>query len=131
MTDVSATSLEEVEGDFWGEAPPGASRLVATVHELRRRPLALLGVEELRLLIGQQVGLAVLVPQALAVLEADPLAEGDFYPGDLLVAVLRLPAAHWAAHPDLHARLRTVLAGADFDEIDDETRGEIDTFLRG
>jgi hypothetical protein len=32
---------------------------------------------------------------ALAVLREDPLAEGNYYPGDLLHAVLRLPDDAW------------------------------------
>ncbi|WP_433827519.1 contact-dependent growth inhibition system immunity protein [Actinoplanes sp. CA-015351] len=98
---------------------------MATVHALRSRPIGELGTESLRLLISRQVGLAVLVPEALGVLEADPLAEGDFYPGDLLTAVLRVPAEHWAVHPDQGARLRAVLAAVDPAEIDDEVQAEI------
>ncbi|WUJ12451.1 contact-dependent growth inhibition system immunity protein [Actinoplanes sp. NBC_00393] len=115
---------------FWGGPPTGSSRLVATVHELRRRPLAELGVEDLRVLIGQQVGLPVLVPRAVRVLEADPLAEGDFYPGDLLVAVIRVPAAYWVTDRDSRARLEAVLATVEPGEVDDETRAEINKFGR-
>jgi hypothetical protein len=70
------------------------------VHELRRRPVGQLGIEDLRVLVAQRVGLDVLVPLALARLEENPLAEGDFYPGDLLVAVLRVPPAYWQSRPE-------------------------------
>ena len=71
------------------------------------------GTEDLRVLVGQQVGLPV----------ADPLAEGDFYPGDLLVSVVRVPAAFWGEHPELGARLRAVVERVDLGEVDEETRG--------
>jgi hypothetical protein len=121
-------SLEQIEGDFWGDPPADATRLTATVHELRQRPVEQLGIEDLRVLTAQRVGLAVVVPLALARLEENPLAEGDFYPGDLLVAVLRVPPAYWQSHPDEAARLRTVAGSADLDELDAETRAEVVAF---
>jgi hypothetical protein len=84
---MARDSLEQPERDRWGDAPEGASYLVRTVHALRARPLDSLDVEDLRILIGQEIGLDHLMPLALRTLETDPLAEGDFYPGDLLAAV--------------------------------------------
>jgi len=124
-------SLEEIERDFWGAAPAGATRLVATVHELRRRPIAALGPEDLRVLIGQQVGLAALLPRALDQLVADPLVEGDFFPGDLLVAVLRVPGAYWQDHPEQLAQARAVVSSVDLSEVDGELRSDIEGFSRG
>lgn len=104
-------SLEEIEGRRWGPPDRDATRLAAEVHRLRTVPVADLTVEDLRLLIGQQVGLSVLVPLAVEELEGDPLAEGDYYPGDLLASVLRLPASFWADHPPLARRVRVLVAG--------------------
>lgn len=61
-------------------------------------------------MIGQRIGLPHLVPLALDVLEQDPLAEGDFYPGDLLRNVCRVPDSYWAEHPDQAARLARLRA---------------------
>ena len=121
-------SLEQIEGDFWGDPPADATRLIATVHELRRRPIDKLGIEDLRVLIAQQEGLDVLLPLALDRLEQDPLAEGDFYPGDLLVAVMRVPPAYWQAHPTEATRLRGIVAAVDLDELDPETRADVEAF---
>ena len=104
------SSLEQIEGDVWGDPPAGATELVATVHRLRRKPVDALSAEDLRMLIAQRVGLDVLVPRALVRLESDPLAEGDFYPGDLLVATLKTPVDYWATHPDQLARVDAVAA---------------------
>jgi len=121
-------SLEQIEGAAWGDPPDGATRLTATVHELRRRPVDQLGIEDLRVLIAQQVGLDVVVPIALGRLEQNPLAEGDFYPGDLLVAVLGVSQTYWRSHPGEAARLRTVAESADLDELDPETRADVVAF---
>nr|WP_281425939.1 contact-dependent growth inhibition system immunity protein [Polymorphospora rubra] len=110
MATVDPTrSLEDLEGHHWGEAPDGATRLVATAHELRRKPIGELTVEDLRLLISQRVGLSHLVPIALDLLQNDPMAEGDMYEGDLLRAVLRIGPDFWAAHTDLLQRLHAVI----------------------
>jgi len=133
MTDAREQSLEEIEGDAWGDAPADATKLVTTVHELRRKPIGSLQVEDLRVLLGQREGVPVLVPRALDVLEHDPLAEGDYYPGDLLNAVLsRVPAEYWAAHPGESARLRALVATVELDEVDDdELRADIAAFREG
>ncbi|MFF4540167.1 contact-dependent growth inhibition system immunity protein [Streptomyces aureus] len=93
-------SLEELEGDRWPAPPPDASRLIATAHALRSRPVGTLTVEDLRLLIRQDIGLAVLLPLALEVLGENPLAEGHMGEGDLLRAVLTRNPAVWSVHPD-------------------------------
>jgi hypothetical protein len=133
MTDVREQSLEEIEGDAWGDAPADASKLVATVHELRRKPIGSLEVEDLRVLLGQREGVPVLVPRALHILEHDPLAEGDYYPGDLLTAVLkRVPAEYWAARPNESACLRALVATIEVEEVDDdELRADIAAFREG
>ena len=121
-------SLEEIEGDVWGDPPADATQLTATVHALRRRPVDRLGIEDLRVLLAQRVGLDVVVPLALARLEENPLAEGDFYPGDLLVAVLRVPPAYWQSRPGEAARLRSIAGSVDLDELDPETRADVVAF---
>ena len=107
-------SLEEIEDDYWGDPPADATRLISTVHALRTRPIGALDAEGLRLLISQQIGLDALVPLALDHVERDPLAEGDFYPGDLLDALMRrVPESYWQAHEDQRAQVRTVAEALD------------------
>jgi hypothetical protein len=80
-------TLEELEGDDWGE-PKFSSYVVTTCHRLRRKPVRDLTDEELRLATGQQMGLQFLLPIAIKRLQSDPLASGDMYPGALLENVL-------------------------------------------
>jgi CDI immunity proteins len=56
-------------------------------------------VEDLRIMIGQNIGLQYLIPLALEHLRKDPLSEGDFYPGDLLKMVLSAEPDFWREHP--------------------------------
>jgi CDI immunity proteins len=46
-------------------------------------------------MIGQQISLRFLIPRAIDVLRTNPLAEGNYYPGDLLNAVLGADKAYW------------------------------------
>lgn len=100
MDDALLTkTIEELDGDRWGP-PEYGSHLVQEAHRLRSVPLGELTVENLRLLLGQQIGTQWLMPLALGRLNVDPLAEGDFYPGDLLIGVLETDATYWSSHPE-------------------------------
>lgn len=118
-----AKTLQEIEGADWGE-PAFDSHLVTTCHRLRKKPIKDFTVGDVRIMVGQCIGLNVLVPLALELLELDPFAEGDFYPGDLLNAVITGPELQfWKEHPDLAERLDRVLRRAAenlsvLDEID-------------
>jgi hypothetical protein len=100
-------NLELLEADDWGE-PTYDSYLVQTVHALRRKPVLDFTVEDLRIMIGQSVGLRHLVPLALRHLEEDAFVEGDFYPGDLLAVVMRVGVEYWRDHPTEAARMNRV-----------------------
>ncbi len=101
-------SLQEIERHDWGE-PTYHSSLVTTCHLLRRKPLAQFTVEDLRVMIGQQISLPILIPLAVEQLEADPLAEGRYYPCDLLAAVVSIDRAFWPSHPDSAQRIGQVI----------------------
>jgi len=125
---AGSRSLEEIEGKRWGSPGPDATPLAAEALRLRTVPVASLTAEDLRLLIGQQVGLSVLVPLAVQQLQRDPLAEGDYYPGDLLASLLRLPASFWAANPALAGRVRLLVAG--LGDVPDEIVAPVRQFLQ-
>lgn len=97
-------TLEELDGERWGE-PNFNSHVVTTCHAARRKPLRTLTPEELRLVIGQGIGLPWLVPLALNLLLEQPFRCASLYPGDLLASVVRVPANYWAEHPAEKAQL--------------------------
>ncbi len=124
-------SLEDIEDDRWGDPPADATRLVTTAYALRKRPVGALDAEGLRLLISQQIGLDTIVPLALERVEREPLAEGDFYPGDLLDALIRrVPDSYWQAHEDQRTRVRTVAQALDPEETFDVLYNRATEFLR-
>jgi hypothetical protein len=67
---------------------------------LRRTPLQALAPGDVRLLIGQQIGLRTLVPKALQMLSSDALLHSEYYPGDLLSALMRVERSHWRDYPE-------------------------------
>jgi hypothetical protein len=131
MTD-RAKSLQDLDGQVWPE-PAYNSYLITTCHRLRRKPLDQLTAEDLRILIGQNIGLDVLVPLAIELLEQNPLVSGDFYPGDLLAAVVRADPAFWRRDSRRFRAVQDIVRGAsarahELGPADRETLAEV---LRG
>jgi hypothetical protein len=91
-------TIEQLENDQWEEVRFPSS-LVEKCFQYRKVPISELSVEQLRLLIGQKIGLRYTVPKAIALLQANILAEGDYYPGDLLNSLLSLSEDDWNECP--------------------------------
>jgi hypothetical protein len=118
-------SLEQLEDKNWGE-PDYDSGLVIECHRLARIPLREFTPENLRIMIGQQIGLPYLIPLALELLRDDPFTAGDCYEGDLLAAVLRADSQFWLASPQLRAEAAGIAQRAisllpTLDDIDRQT----------
>lgn len=94
-------TLDELERLVWLHSNFGP-HVVQESRRLRTVPIGHLSVEDLRLLIGQGIGLPHLVPLVIERLTENPLAEGAHYRGDLLNFVLALPEAFWREHPALN-----------------------------
>ncbi|WP_326667218.1 contact-dependent growth inhibition system immunity protein [Streptomyces sp. NBC_01257] len=103
-------SLEELERDRWLAPTADDTRLFITAHALRRRPIGELTVEDMRLLIGQDIGLPYLLPLAVEVLRENPMTEGHMYEGDLLSAVLTRNPSVWVEFPELGRELRGLVS---------------------
>ena len=108
---VSDATLEVLEHDVW-PAPNHDSHLVCTCHALRKKPIGEFSVEDLRIMIGQRIGLRHLGPRALDVLEENPWAEGDFYPGDLLNSLARDAEEFLLTQPQLFERAKQIVRTA-------------------
>ncbi len=100
MDRLTSDTIDEIEGAREPDPDPDVTNVIRRCLALRRKPLSQFTTEDLRLMLGQQIAVPILLPMAVAVLADDPLAEGDYYPGDLLYAVVRLPESAWlsAAH---------------------------------
>ena len=121
-------TLLELEGEG-AAVSPFDRHIVKAVRRLRGLPLRDYRIEDLRLMIGQGIGLPYLVPLALEVLESDPFAKGEYYRGDLLKMVTSLPLGFWSDHPSLRRRaahiVRRALQGFDQAETIPELRNEL------
>ena len=91
-------TIEQLENDFWGP-PEYHSHLVTTCHRLRKKPIKDFNIEDLRIMIGQNIGLEYLVPKAIDALKENLLVSGDLFDGDLLLSVLRVEESYWDENP--------------------------------
>jgi hypothetical protein len=119
-------TLQELERSDWGEVSSDTSSVIRKSHELRRKPLKDLGVEDLRLLISQQIGLPYLVPLAVKILQANPLISGDFFPGDLLKSALKVNVQFWKERKDLYQDL--LMTVSTMSNIPEEISKNVDDF---
>ena len=101
---------EELDGTDWGE-PTYQSSLAIDCHRLRRLPLKNFTDFDLARMVRQKFDLDWLVPIALTRLLDEPFA-GELYDGELMSAVIALPAAFWQGHPDLTRSLNLVVSNA-------------------
>lgn len=108
INDSSNQTLETLENKFWGEAP-FSSHLVEATYALRKKPLNEFSVEDFRIMIGQNKSLPLLLPLALQILETNLFAEGNYYEGDLLQAVLNVDPIFWDSNAELRARAEALL----------------------
>ena len=89
----------------WGDPETAETPMIGRVLALRRKPLEDLTNEEVRLAVSQKVALPLVLELAIERLRADPLLEGDHYPGDLLAALVRLDEEDWGGRADLRSDL--------------------------
>lgn len=126
---MGAKNLDELEQFAWGD-PTFDSHLVITCHRLRKKPIEEFTVEDLRIMIGQKIGLQYLLPRAIDALEREPLAEGAYFPGDLLASVIE--CRDWLqSHPDLLQRVVTIVkrAAVELEMEDADLRARFFAFL--
>jgi hypothetical protein len=98
-------SLQEIDGEDWGDPETAETPMIGRVLGLRRKPLRELTHGEVRLAVGQKVGFPIVLEVAIRRLRADPLIEGDYYPGDVLAALVRLDEDDWEGRDDLRSDL--------------------------
>lgn len=103
-------SLQQLEGEDWGDPYTAPTNLVRRCLVARRQAIRDMPLDDLRCLIGQGIGLKYLMPRALDIIEMDPLVDTDIgYPGSLLCAVLRTKEDFWREWPDMQDRVVALL----------------------
>lgn len=102
-------SIETLEKDDWGMPEDGEYSLVKKCMLLRKKRICEFDIENLRLMIGQNIGVKYLLPQAVQELSFNILAEGDLYEGDLLRQILNIDFNYWREYPDLYFIMKSAI----------------------
>lgn len=79
------------------------------LYELQDTRISEYTIEDCRFLVSQNIGLEYIIPLAIEILAKNILAAGDFYEGDLLNAVLKVPESFWRKKPLLYHALKEQL----------------------
>ena len=115
-TDFSL-SLEELTGLKEGDPKDAPTPMVAAIRRSWKKPLCDLSDDEIGELIVQHYGYPYLLDLVWLKLEADPLFDGGYYPGDVLSMLIHADSNIWAERPEyktwLEALYRRALARPD------------------
>ncbi|HXQ71109.1 MAG TPA: contact-dependent growth inhibition system immunity protein [Pyrinomonadaceae bacterium] len=103
-------SLSQLLGAFTNDTTD-SSALATTCLILYEKPLKDFTVENFRVMIGQGIGLELLIPLAVELLQENPFVEGDYYPGDLLSVVMQVEPGFWQTHQDVYWSISEIVAG--------------------
>jgi len=103
-------TLSQLETKKWMDKTPSEddSYVVRNSYKLFHKPLDEFDVEDLRFIIGQNIGLKFTVPLALETLKTNPFAEGDYYEGDLLKNVLEVDKGYWLENKELYKEFHAI-----------------------
>ena len=102
-------TIEDLEKCKWPDEIEYDSHLVKTTTALRKETLNTFTIEDLRIMIGQNLGLDYLIPLALERLAENLFAEGDLYEGDLLQSVLKIETGFWDNNKDYWLALHRLM----------------------
>jgi hypothetical protein len=121
-------SLENLEKNNWGEVPQDESSIVQRLYQLRKVPLEEFSTDDIRFMIIQETGLSFLVTLALELLKHDLYAEGNYYEGDLLAAVLQVKPENWKGNKELWIEVERLIKDRLDELCDFRPRLHIDNF---
>jgi hypothetical protein len=104
-------TLEQLEGDIWPD-PEVRTSLIDSCHRLRKVPIDTLTAGDIRMLLVQRIGAKHLASRAIELLDSDPMLDASFFPGDLLIAVLRADVNRYRGFPQLRRQLVSIASRA-------------------
>lgn len=84
-------------------------------------------LDDIRFMIGQEVGLSYTIPIAIEELEKDLIIETSYYKGDLLKIILLVNSEYWLNNQILKNKITNLIL-TKYDELnclDNETKDEI------
>lgn len=102
-------NLENLEKNNLGEVPLDESSIVQRLYRLRKIPLEEFTIDDVRFMIIQETGLPYLLTISIEILEKDLLAEGNYYEGDLLGAIMKIRPDNWKGNKELWTEIDTLV----------------------
>ena len=109
MIEYNNKSIEELSGISLGEDNYG-SYVVGTATKAVKKPVGELSAEEIRLLIGQRIGVKYLLHRAVLILDKEPLIMTSVFMGDLMMELLRLETEEWSENELDHLLFKRVVS---------------------
>ncbi|MEQ1732881.1 MAG: contact-dependent growth inhibition system immunity protein [Bacteroidia bacterium] len=94
------------------------SHLIRTCYYLSKKPIQDFTTEDLRIMIGQEIGLFFLMPIAIEILTKNVFAEGDLYEGDLLKSILDINTVFWNNNKNYWLQLNEIIKN-NYQEIEE------------
>lgn len=119
-------SIENLERDFWGLSPKDSTPLVDKVYRLRTVQIEKLEQKDIRLLIGQNVGLKFLIPVALDILRDNIFVDTELFEGDLLKSVITIDNNFWNDNKELKDQLDGLLKSYSDEDKEKFRKGKFD-----
>lgn len=116
-------SLELLENKSWGDSSNAPTNLVKRCIELSKIPIGNFTLEDLRVMIGQKLGLQYLIPLAIEKLQENIFIDTELYEGDLLEKVLKIDTSYWDNNENYWTQLNELIK----DKIQDLKELRIDT----
>jgi hypothetical protein len=108
IIDFGRRTVEQLESDYW-QAVEFPTHLVQTCFNLRKKTISEFSIEDLRVMIGQEIGLLYLIPFAILKLKEDLFVQGDLFLGDLLKVVFEVNEEFWKNNKALWERMNDLV----------------------
>ena len=106
---ITFAELDKQKGTPYPVTPAGEEySLPSWYRSVRDVPLNKLQVEDISRACRQNIHLVHVIPLALNMLEANPLA-GEMYDGELLVSLKAVPTDYWDAHVNDKLACRAII----------------------
>ena len=93
---------------------------IQKIHSIRKKWLRDFTPDEIRVCIAQEIGVAFLVPKALAILNGNPWIETEHYEGDLLKTCIDVPDEYWRDNIEERNLMKEILLNANRQVTDGE-----------
>lgn len=100
--------------------------MVDKVHRLRTIQIEKLEAKDIRLLIGQNVGLKFLIPVALDILQDNIFVDTELFEGDLLKSVITVDNTFWNDNKELKDQLDDLLKSYTDEDKEKFKKGKFD-----